>query len=76
MNVLLDHMHPFGSAYVVVNDDGTVTMGRWALDDNLRSFDSVHEALDFINKEQISNPDHMNIARARVLRESLNVPLH
>ncbi len=76
MKVLLDQMHPFGSAYVALDDDGTVIMGSWSLDADVRRFNSVHEALDYIHEEQKSNPDHMNIAKAKVLRDSLNVALH
>lgn len=76
MKVLLDQMHPFGSAYVALNDDGTVIMGTWSLDDNTKKFKSVHDALDYIHEEQKTNPDHMNIAKAKVLRDSLNVALH
>ncbi len=76
MKILLDQMHPFGSAYVVLNDDGTVTMGSWGLDDSMKSFNTVHDALDYIHEEQKVNPDHMNIAKAQVLRDSLDLPLH
>lgn len=74
MKVLLDQMHPFGSAYVAINDDGTVIMGSWSLD--TKTYCSVFEALDFIHEQQIINPDHMNIAKTEVLRNYLNLSLH
>ncbi len=74
MKILLDQMHPFGSAYVALNDDGTVIMGSWSL--NTKTFNSIHDALDYIYEEQEVSPDHMNIAKAEVLRKALNLPLH